>query len=309
MTLHPNGLFLRREALDFSYRDEDLLAARRAGVIHRVRHGAYVPAETWNGLDEIGRFRLRGQAVCLTHDNRIALSHASAAAEHGLRLWEVDLSHVHVVRLDGACGRRQRDVIYHEDSWSPDDLYAKDELLLLGPEQSALGAAALTSVEGGLCIVDSLLDLDLGSAESIWHEYQRRIYWPHHGKLQITLRLMREGSQSIGETRSRKLFFNQHIPEPQLQYEVYDGSELVGITDFAWPEYRTFGEFDGHIKYGRLLKPGQKLEEVLVREKNRENRLREVTGWVMIRIVWANLYRPQVTAERVRRMLRMGMIA
>ena len=44
-------------------------------------------------------------------------------------------------------------------------------------------------------------------------------------------------------------------------------------------------------------------------EKNRENRLREVTGWVMIRIVWADLYRPQVTAERVRRMLRMGLIA
>ena len=305
MTLHPNGLFLRREALGYGYRDEDLAAARRSGRLHRVRHGAYVPLATWDRADSIDRFRLKGQAVSLTHEGRVALSHTSGAAEHGLRLWDVSTDHVHLVRLDGATGRRQRDVIYHEDSWAAADIHAKDELLLMSPEQCALGTAALATVESGLGTLDSYLDLDLGSESSLWAEYRRRAYWPHHAKLQITLRLMRPGAQSIAESRARFLFWSQHLPEPVLQYAVHDAwGQLVGITDFAWPEHRLLGEFDGMVKYGRLVKPGQSAHDVVVSEKRREDRLREVTGWGMIRLTWADLHSPEITAERVRRMMR-----
>jgi hypothetical protein len=310
MTLHPNGLFLRREALDFGYRDRDLLAARRAGVIERVRHGAYVQAETWRQRDPVGRHLLKGQAVCLSHGNRVALSHVSGAAQHGMRLWNVNLDYVHVVRLDGAGGRRQRDVIYHEDTWHPDDLYLKDEMLLLGPEQCALGTGALSSVEGGLCLLDSCLDLGLASEESLWAEYAGRVSWPHHAKLQITLRLMRPGAESVGESRGRFLFFEHHLPEPVLQYKVYDDlGRLVGITDFAWPEYRLLGEFDGMIKYGRLLKPGQDPGEVVADEKHREDQLREATRFGMVRLIWSDYYVRTVTADRMRRMMRHGLVA
>jgi hypothetical protein len=310
MTLHPNGLFLRREALDFGYRDRDLVAARRAGLIERVRHGAYVPAETWRQRDAAGRHLLQGQAVCLSHGNRVALSHVSGAAQYGMRLWDVDLDRVHVVRLDGAGGRRQGDVVYHEDTWRPDDIYIKDEMLLLGPEQCALGAAALSSVESGLCILDSCLDLDLSDESSLWAEYARRLSWPHHAKLQISLRLMRPGAQSVGESKGRFLFFEHHLPEPELQFRVYDDlGRLVGVTDFAWPQYRLLGEFDGMIKYGRLLRPGQDPGEVVTQEKRREDKLREVSGCSMIRFVWSDYYVRNVTADRVRRMMRLGLVA
>ena len=311
MRLHPNGLFLRREALDLGYRDKDLLEARRASVIERVRHGAYVPTSTWLARDDIERYRLRGQAVCLSHEGgRVALSHTSGAAEHGLRLWGVNTEHVHVVRLDGAAGRRQRDVVYHEDSWTPDDIYAKDELLVLGAEECALGAASLTSAESGVAIMDSLLDLDLGTEESVWAAYGRRRLWPRHAKVQIMLRLRRRGAQSIGESRTRHGMFVDHLPEPRLQYVVRDHLGIVvGITDFAWPAYRLLGEFDGMIKYGRLLKPGQTAGDAVEKEKMREDRLREVTGWGMIRFVWADLYNRRVTGDRVRRMMRMNRVA
>jgi hypothetical protein len=39
---HGIGLFLRREPLDFGYRDRDLVEARCAGVLVRVRPGAYL---------------------------------------------------------------------------------------------------------------------------------------------------------------------------------------------------------------------------------------------------------------------------
>jgi hypothetical protein len=310
-SLHPHGLFLRREALEFGYRDRDLCDARRSGDLTRVRHGAYVAADTWSQLDDVGQHRMRAQAVSLTHDGHVALCHTSGAAEHGLRLWGADLTRVHVTRLDKASGGRQHDVVYHQGTWTPDDIFAKDEMLLLGPERCALEAASLLPVEKGLIVTDSVLDLGLGSEESLWSAYtpnMRRS--PFFAKLQITLRLTRPGAQSAGESRTRFMCWTQHLPEPELQFHVYDDlGNLVGITDFAWPEHRLLGEFDGRIKYGRLLKPGQQAGDVVFIEKTREDRLREVTQWAVIRFIWSELDNAQACGERVRRLMRLGRIA
>lgn len=308
--LHPNGLFLRREALQHGYRDRDLSHAHRENVIAKVRHGAYVPQDAWTGTDDIGQHRLKSQAVLLTHGNNVALSHVSGAAEHGLRLWKPDLSKVHVTRLDKTSARQLPDVVYHADSWAADDVYSKDEGLVMGPETCALGAASLTNVAGGMAILDSVLDLDLGSKESLWSAYAKRSRSPHTQKLQITLRLTRSGAQSIAESLARHLMWSQHLPEPQLQFKVFDDDGvLVGITDFAWPDLHLLGEFDGKIKYGRLLKPGEDPGDAVFREKNREDRLREITGWLMIRYIWANIFDPRTTAERTRRMMRLASAA
>ena len=309
-TLHPNGQFLRREALEHGYRDRDLAAARRAGVVVRVRHGAYVPRRAWEEADEVGRHRLRSQAVLLTHGNNVALSHTSGAAEHGLRLWKPDLTKVHVTRLDTMSGRQMPDVVYHAGSWRPEDVYAKEEGLVLGPETCALGAASLTTVEQGVPILDSLFDLDLGTQESLIATYKSRSHWPHSQRLQLTLRFARPGAQSIGESLSRNVMRVQHLPEPQLQFKVYDEfGKLAGITDFAWPELRLLGEFDGKIKYGRLLRDGEEPGDAVFREKNREDLLREITGFMMIRYIWANLFAPHAMAERTRRMMRIAAAA
>lgn len=302
--LHPNGLFLRREALDFGLDDRDLRAARKAGVITRVRHGAYADSSAWNRLDDVDQYRVRGQAVLLSHHGNVALSHASGAAEHGLRLWDVDTSLVHVTRLDGGPGGRQGDVVYHVDKCSPDDVLSKNELLMLGPQRCALGAAALGSIESGLVLLDSVLDLNLGSEESLWASYAEMARWPGARRLQVVLRLAQPGAQSVGESRSRYLCWSQHLPKPELQFKVYDDAgNLIGITDFAWPELELLGEFDGKIKFGRLLKPGQDASDVVFAEKVREDRLREILGWAMVRLIWSDLYRPQETAARIRRLM------
>jgi hypothetical protein len=124
--------------------------------------------------------------------------------------------------------------------------------------------------------------------------------WPGTARLQITLRLASPGAESVGESRSRFMFWSHGIPRPQLQYVVRDGSEVIGIVDFAWPAYGLLGEFDGRIKYGRLLRPGEAPGDAVYREKLREDRIREVTGWRMIRFGWADLERPSRTAARVR---------
>ena len=54
------------------------------------------------------RHRLRSHAVLRSHGSALALSHTSAAIEHGLRLHEPDLSKVHVLCLDKPLARALR---------------------------------------------------------------------------------------------------------------------------------------------------------------------------------------------------------
>jgi hypothetical protein len=303
-SLHANGLFLRREALDSGYRDRDLRDALRAGVLVRVRHGAYVDAEGWQQRDDVGRYELRCQAVTLTHGPDVALSHTSGAAVAGLRIWGADLSKVHVTRLDTLPGKQSRDVVYHRGDWVPDDIHQVGEMLVMSPARCALGTAALNSVESGLVTLDSAYDLGLVSEMEMHQEYVAMSGWPCTGRLQITLRLAQPGAESVGESRNRYLFWREHLPRPVLQFEVYghDGV-LAGVSDFAWPDHGLLGEFDGRVKYGRLLRPGEDVSDAIYREKLREDLLRELTGWAMIRFTWSDLGRPTATAVRVRRML------
>jgi len=82
---------------------------------------------------------------------------------------------------------------------------------------------------------------------------------------------------------------------------VYDRrGRLVGRTDFCWEAQRTLGEFDGKAKYGALVKPGQRPEDVVYREKRREDALRDLDLKV-VRWTWDELDGFVAPAERLRR--------
>ena len=304
-TLHPNGLFLRRDALEHGYRDRDLVEARRYGAIARVRHGTYMPAVRWAAADAIMRHRFASQGVLLTHGGRVALSHTSGAIAHGLRLWTPDLDHVHVTRLSGNSGRSQAGVVYHQADRDYELTSTPDGLCMIPATDCALGAAAMTTVQAGLPILDSLLNLGFTDTDALWAAYQERSRWPFSRTLQVTVRLARPGAESLAESLCRHMMWCQHLPEPELQYCVYDEhGELIGVCDFAWPLYRLLGEFDGKFKYGRLLKDDQAPGDVVYDEKVREDALREITGFGMIRYLWGDIYKPAASAARTRRLMR-----
>ena len=74
--------------------------------------------------------------------------------------------------------------------------------------------------------------------------------------------------------------------------------------DFAWPEHDVWLEFDGKEKYVKYLREGETATDAVLREKRREDRIRELTGWRCIRITWADLFFPDRLAARIRDMLR-----
>lgn len=133
------------------------------------------------------------------------------------------------------------------------------------------------------------------------------VRWPGTRKVQLVVRLADGGAASPGETRSRYIFWTQNLPAPVLQFPVHDEDGcLVGISDFGWPEHKLLGEFDGKVKYGRLLSPGQEPGDVVFAEKRREDRIREVTQWRVARLVWDDLAQPRVVGARFARLLGIG---
>ena len=273
-------------------------------MLHRIRQGAYVAAPTWATRRPEGRHRLRCTAVLLTHGHRVALSHASAAVHHDMRLWKVPLGRVHVLRLDGGPGRVCGDVVYHSGAWVPDDVWQLGDRLLTSPARAAVETASLGRRRAALVIFDGAIDLDLARPEEFAAMYQRVDGWPQTQHLQVPIRLMRPGAQSVGETRSRFLCWAQGLPEPELQFEVRNEMGfVVGVADMAWPEHGVLGEFDGKVKYGRLLLPDETPGDAVFREKRREDEMRRITGYVFVRLIWWDLSGRGRRRRRIRRQL------
>ena len=73
-----------------------------------------------------------------------------------------------------------------------------------------------------------------------------------------------------------------------------------------WPggaELGVLGEFDGTVKDHRFRRPDETIEQAVLREKRREEMIVELTGWRCIRLIWADLFVPAVTAQRIRNVL------
>lgn len=301
-TRRDDGIFLRREAIKAGYDDRSLRAAVRRGDLHRIRQGSYLPAEVWDALDEEGRHRALVSAVLLVN-KKVVVSHTSAALLHGLPLWEPDLSRAHILRGDLGSGRVLSDLVHHEGAVEPEWLTSSPPIV--PPIAAALGHAALVDVEHALVTLDGLLATGVTHHElmSAYGEFEGDPGFQH---VRIAALMADGGAQSVAESRFRYLCHSQSLPCPELQFEVRGPEGLVGRTDFAWPRHGVLGEMDGRVKYGRYLRPGESAADAVFREKKREDRIRELTGWVVIRFTWADLQDPRRTAARIRQALRLA---
>lgn len=301
-----HGVFLRREALALGYDDRTIGLALRSGRWTRVRHGAYTFADLWP-TNEVERHLLRCRAVMRVHGDRVVLSHQSSAVVRGVDTWGLDLTRSHVTRLDGRPARKSRDIAYHEGVCPPSDYEVIEGLRVTTMPRAVLETAIISPVEVGLVLADSALHEGLVTPTDLADAFNDMKGWPGTQHAQLVLRLADGRSGSVGETRSRFLMWSQGIPLPDLQFDVRaPNGEVVATTDFAWRKQGLLGEFDGKGKYTRLLRPGETPGDAVFREKQREDLIRELTGWRVVRLVWADLYRPELTAARIRASLRMA---
>jgi putative AbiEi antitoxin of type IV toxin-antitoxin system len=298
------GYFTRTDAFEVGHDDTSIRRALKAKLWVRLRQGTYTYADLWASASEADLHVARARAVARKLGHRVALSHTSAVLEQKLTVWGADLSAVHVTRLDGGAGHTEAGVIHHEGFCTEADLVEIDGILVVRSTRAAVECASLLTTEGALVVLDGLLRSGC-PREELLTMFAQMGRWPGMQSLQVAVRMADGRAESVGESRSRHLCYAHGLPAPQLQFPVHDASgALIGTTDFAWPDHGLLGEFDGKVKYGRLLRPGEEPGDAVFREKVREDRLREALQWGMVRIVWSDLYRGAETAARIRRMLR-----
>ena len=305
MICAESTVFLRCEAIGAGYDDAALRRALRAGVLHRVRHGAYIFSEAWGSADDRRKHLIRCHAVRRTARVKGVLSHISAVAAWGLPLWELPLEDVHVTRFDRRAGRREAGLRQHRGILLPEDVTSVDGNPVTTAARTAVDLCATTDVEHALPVVSEMLRLALVTPDDLVKASDAQARVPGTLTVGLTLSLADRRLESIGECRSWHMFFLNSLPMPIPQYEVVDAhGVVVARVDFAWPELGLFVEFDGKEKYVKFRKEGESVVDAVLREKKREELICRITGWRCLRLTWADLYYPEKTCRLIRSMFR-----
>jgi hypothetical protein len=297
-----HGILLRRNAVAAGMDDNALRRAVRAGAIVRVRQGAYVVRPVWEAADRLARYRLLVEAVQQQYDDTVALSHTSACIAQGGPNWALDLSAVHLTNLHARGDRSTAGVVHHRGVCRVDDVTRADGRWQTSPARTAMDTACLAGRDAAVAVLDWYQRSGMATRDQLTAVFEGMRTWPDTLALHRVLQLSTGLAESVGETRTYLLCKDQRLPTPVQQLEIlHPSGRLAGRVDFAWPDRRVMAEFDGRQKYLRLRRPGETIEQAVLREKEREDLLRELTGWLMIRLVWADLDRPEATAERILR--------
>jgi hypothetical protein len=229
------------------------------------------------------------------------VSHQSAAVLHGLPIWGVRLDRVHVTRRPPASSEVARFLRTHVARLADHEVTEVDGVPVTDPVRTALDLARSLPLEPAVVLLDAALHRDLVQRPLLADRAQEITGTRGSRTAARALDLADGRSESVGESRSRVLLYRFGMAPSALQRIIRSesGREL-GRADFAWEEERVVGEFDGRVKYGRVLRPGQDPGEVLFEEKRREDAIRD-EDWGVVRWVWSELVPGTVVGERVRR--------
>lgn len=106
------------------------------------------------------------------------------------------------------------------------------------------------------------------------------------------LDLAREGAESPKESETRVRIMESGLPEPVMQWGVYDGGVLVARVDLAYPELKIAIEYEGD---------GHRTDKEQWRADIRRQRRLEDLGWIVIRLTQSDLTKPSAFLTRLAR--------
>ncbi|MGY1831437.1 hypothetical protein ACI8AA_13575 [Geodermatophilus sp. SYSU D01180] len=291
---------LRRTLVADGWSDDELARARRSGELSRVRRGAYVEGALPTAAAVRHHLLVRATVAGLRRD--AVVSHESAAVLHGLPTWGLRLGRVHVTRQPPASSDVSRTLRCHVARLEDDEVTAVGGIPVTDPVRTVLDLARCLPFEVAVVVLDGLLAARPTAADVLAARLPR-ITGTRGSRAAARAVAFADGrSESVGESRSRVLLHRLGLAPSSLQHSVHtaDGV-LLGRADFVWEPDRLLGEFDGRVKYGRLLRPGQEPGDAVFEEKRREDAMR-AEGWGMVRWTWDEL--DGALATRVSRALR-----
>lgn len=292
-------LFTRRELLADGFDDGEIRGRRRRGELITLRRGAYAAALPERPED---RHAVQVRATVRQLSPDAVVSHLSAAVLHGLPIWGDPLRRVQMTRGRRSGARLTADLQIHAAPLEPWELMVIDGITVTSLARTLVDVARQVGFEQAVVVADAALWRMLVTREELDAALAAARGRPGVPAARRALGFARWGSQSVGESRSRVAMMFAGIPAPVLQWEIPTASGLVH-ADFGWPRFRTFGEFDGREKYGRLVPEGRTAADVVYAEKLREDAMRD-EDLRAVRWGWADITPFASTAARLRRAFR-----
>lgn len=269
------GPLLRPGLLAAGVTDAELRRLRRCGDLAALLPGAYVdPADPRLRRPETRHGLLVAAALPRVASDAV-ISHVSAAVLYGLPIWNLPLGRVHTTRPRRTGALRTGRLQVHTAPLDADEITEVDGTPVTSVVRTLLDIARTVGFEQAVVIVDAALHRHLVTPDDLRAALGRIARWRGAPAARRVVEFANPRAESPGESRSRVAMARLGLPRPELQWEVVraDGVSL-GRVDFGWPELRRVGEFDGFVKYGRLLRPGQVPADVLFAEKVREDAIR-----------------------------------
>lgn len=304
-------LFLTREARVLGT-DRALRRKVESGRVLRIRQGVYVESERWSSLDADARFRTLVQAAAAVSAPGTQFSHDSAAA-----LWLLPSLGPWPRRLDQLTdqlpgGRSRRGISIHGLGRDPDAVTIGG-LVVTSLARTLIDMSATTTFARAVAMVDDALRPPAqGEPRYAWAHpapaladlrslLQSLQPYPAPARTRAVLDFADGASGSPGESFCRVHFHVLRLPPPRLQRAFRDSAGLIGYADFYWPHLDLLIEFDGRSKYGaqRRFQQGNSTEEIVLREKAREDRMRRVVTR-FDRLRWDDVQDRRVLAARLR---------
>ncbi|MCA5923403.1 hypothetical protein [Curtobacterium oceanosedimentum] len=247
------------------------------GRLVRLVPGRFVDADEWRRATPGERHIARIKAV---HDGiaeRLVVSHASAAALHGLPwrgefpdvvevidpLRSTSQSLTHVRKRPGK-GRELRTQVMVANGRRLTDLVT-----------TAVDVAISHDLRLAVPALDVALQRGV-SDQALRDELERRTAAHGRHRAAVALDLAGPATGSPGESVARVALDEVGAPRPVLQRAFHDAAGFIGRVDFWFPEQGVVLEFDGRAKYGdpALRAAGRSAADVVADEKRREDRLR-----------------------------------
>jgi hypothetical protein len=297
----PDRLVLRRDAVGAGWTDDELARLVRRGDWTRLRRGAYLDGALPKSL--AARHQLLIRATLPRLGRAAVVSHQSAAVLLDLPLWGARLDTVHVTREPPAWNDSRGALRVHVARLRKDEILSLHGIRLTDPVRTVLDLARSLPFEAAVVVLDAALHNRAVNADQL----QGRLFdiagTRGSRAAARAVRFADGRSESVGESRSRILLDRLGLAPSALQFEVRDDEgRFVARTDFAWERQRVIGEFDGKVKYGRLLRPGQDPADAVFDEKRREDDIR-AEDWGVVRWTWSDLQAPEKLARRLQRAL------
>lgn len=203
--------------------------------------------------------RTRGEAVKLSDRVKAlqtilpkgsAFSHETAAA-----LWGLPLPHgvngerpIHVTSPRGSNRVRRDGVTFHR---APRTVFVSNGIRLVSKDQTWCDLAPAFTLDDLVILGDAILGTratDVSRLSTALADFPG-----NRGRRQArqALELIRPGSGSPMETRSRLAFARWGLPEPELNADIYNSSGWLARVDFLWRKQRVVGEYYGEVHGGQ----------------------------------------------------------